>query len=382
MTAVLSDPVTETIGVAREVLSRRTGAPVSLLDPVDLGGDGRAVVLRVRVVDNSAILPRTLVLKCVDPRNHDGSPNVGFLRETASYQLITALSARSRPGPALIAYDLSAGLIVLTDLGDHGAVSALLRAGHTAGATNTLMAMAQALGRMHAATVGREEDFRALAARVGIPAGRPEEHFRALSMGTIDTLPERLGRRLSVKPSDAALDRITTAIASMSDGRFRAFSSSDMCPDNLVVDAGGVRFLDYEWGGYRNVFLDLTYPLMSFPGCLCKVDIEPATADAMIDAWRAEVASIWPQLADDRYLEARVLEGRLSWAWLTTARFLEASSTARTAAAHRHHLAARRADVLRLRWELLRSAADRAGDAAIVELAADMVDALDRVGLP
>src|SRR5690606_40710317 len=49
-----------------------------------------------------------------------------------------------------------------------------------------------------------------------------------------------------------------------------SFSPSDLCPDNVMINNDGARFLDYEWGGFRDATLDISYALVSFPGCLCR----------------------------------------------------------------------------------------------------------------
>src|SRR6476661_2624345 len=180
MTAILADPVSEVVAAAEKLLTRRTGAPVTLVDPVDLGGSGRSIVLRVRVAENPFSLPRTLVIKqvreesgvsgarAVDPDDLTGDSRSAFLREAVSYQFATALATDSRPGAELLASALDARLLVLSDLGDATPISALLEHSDSDTVTNTLMAMAQALGRMHAATVGREEDFTALLRRAEV----------------------------------------------------------------------------------------------------------------------------------------------------------------------------------------------------------------------
>ncbi len=181
MTAILAEPLSEVVAAAEKLLARRTGAAVRLVDPVDLGGSGRTIVLRVRVAENPFSLPRTLVQagtrivrKAADPRRiefdgvDDNSVDVAFLREAVSYQFATALATENRPGAELLAYDFETRLLVLGDLGDSTPFATLLKHSDPDSVTNSLMAMAQALGRMHAATVGREEDFTALLRRAEV----------------------------------------------------------------------------------------------------------------------------------------------------------------------------------------------------------------------
>ncbi|MFY2790560.1 kinase [Rhodococcus sp. MALMAid1271] len=383
MTATLADPVSEVVAAAQKLLTRRTGAPVTLIDPVDLGGSGQAVVLRVRVSENPFQLPRTLVLKQVrdvpgDSERQgdlaDSNGSSAFLREAASYQFANALATDSRPGPELHAYDLDARLLVLSDLGDASPITTLLRNSDEAAVTNSLMAMAQALGRMHAATVGREDDFAALLRRVGQP-----DSTDGISAQIPDALAEVPGLLTEFLGIDATpndiLDRVSRSGRLFAHGAFRAFSPSDLCPDNIIVNDEGVRFLDYEWGGFRDATLDITYALASFPGCLCSFELSHDRQQEMIDAWRAEVVGIWPALSDDTTLAGKILDARLIWVWLSTYWFLPDDHT-RIAAARAHHLSVPRSQALTSRWSALADSADRAGERGIAEYAAAVVTAL------
>ncbi|MEO7079471.1 kinase [Rhodococcus sp. BP22] len=383
MTATLADPVSEVVAAAEQLLTRRTGAHVTLVDPVDLGGSGQAIVLRVRVSDNRFQLPRTLVIKQVrdtatDTELHSEAESVGgrsaFLREAASYQFTTALATDSRPGPALLAYDLGARLLVLSDLGDASSITALLKHSDSASVTNSLMAMAQALGRMHAATAGREDDFAALLRRVGLPHsadGISEQIPKALV-----AVPKMLAEELGMTDTpQRVLDRVERSGRLFAHGALRAFSPSDLCPDNIIVNGEGVRFLDYEWGGFRDATLDITYALASSPGCLCHFDLSAERAQAMVDAWRAEVVGIWPQLADDRVLASKILDAQLIWVWMSTYWFLPDDHT-RIAAARRHHLSVPRSEALISRWRILFEQAQRTGDHDVTDFAEKVLASL------
>nr|WP_296779735.1 kinase [Rhodococcus sp. (in: high G+C Gram-positive bacteria)] len=380
MTATLADPVSEVVAAAQQLLTRRTGAPVTLVDPVDLGGSGQATVLRVRVSENPFQLPRTLVIKQVRDSAGSGSGvdaggHSAFLREAASYQFATALATDSRPGPDLLAYDLGARLLVLSDLGDASPITALLKHSDAASVTNSLMAMAQALGRMHAATVGREDDFAALLRRVGVT--NSADGISAQIPDVLTAVPRMLDEDLGIVDVPASLlERVERSGRLFGHGAFRAFSPSDLCPDNIIVNEEGVRFLDYEWGGFRDATLDITYALASFPGCLCHFDLSADRAQAMIDAWRSEVVGIWPHLADDSVLASKILDAQLIWVWLTTFWFLPNDHT-RIAAARAHHLSVPRSDALISRWNVLVEQATRTGDADVAAFALRVVGALE-----
>ncbi|RVW04323.1 kinase [Rhodococcus xishaensis] len=384
MTAILAEPLSEVVAAAEKLLTRRTGAPVRLVDPVDLGGSGRTVVLRVRVAENPFSLPRTLVIKQLLETPHQVGPSrriemefpehsageVAFLREAVSYQFATALATETRPGAALLAHDLEARLLVLGDLGDSTPFASLLKNADPDTVTNSLMAMAQALGRMHAATVGREEDFTALLRRAEV--AHHGDMLVEQAVVSLEAVPTLLAEHLGVEVPTDVLDIAARASKLFGGGRFRAFSPSDLCPDNIIVNDEGVRFLDYEWGGFRDATLDLAFALVSFPACLCSIDLSYERARAMTEAWRAEVVGMWPTLADDDFLTERVLDAQLAWVWLSTALFLPEDYT-RIAAVREHQLSAPRADALLARWEGLSTFAEKSGHDVIAEHASRVV---------
>src|SRR5690606_25300448 len=172
MTALLAERAADVVSAAQQLLTKRMGAPVKLSDPIELSGSGRTTVLRVRVAENAYSLPRTLIVKQVraaaeDPATGALAPGVAggdsaFLREAVSYQFTTSLGRDHRPGAYLVAHSLPDRLLILSDLGENAGMTAALRSGNKTTVRNALMAFAQALGRMHAATVGREADFVAL----------------------------------------------------------------------------------------------------------------------------------------------------------------------------------------------------------------------------
>ncbi|MCD2095747.1 kinase [Rhodococcus rhodochrous] len=382
MTATLADPVSEVVHAAEALLTRRTGATVTLTDPVDLGGSGRSVVVRVRVAANPFSLPRTLVLKQVpasrgtghvDFRGSETDEQIAFLREAVSYQFTTALAKDHRPGAELLAYDFEARLLVLSDLGDATTLSEVLRNSSEA-AGNTLMALAQALGRMHAATVGREEDFAALLRRADV--ARVADAVSQQALDAVRGVPELLEADFGLSVPESVRERAERASKLFTGGRFRAFSPSDLCPDNIVVGDAGVQFLDYEWGGFRDATLDIAYALSSFPLCLCSVPLSVDRIRAMADAWRAEVVAMWPQLAYDEVLEERLLDALLACIWLSTHLFLP-EDHARIASVREHGLSVPRIPALRARWSLLAEFATATGHDDVAAHARDVLAHLE-----
>lgn len=373
MTALITNSMTAVVDAAQRVLAKRYGVNVHLADPEDLGGSGQAVVARVRVSESPIRLPRTLIVKQMwDPRE---SGVEGFIREAVSYQFANSLARAQRPGPELLAYDLDQRLLILSDLGDARTLGVLLRGENPAAGTHLLMALAQALGRMHAATAGRSDDFAALLRRARGTTS-PQANADDIS-AALPSVPQLLANELGVSTGPEVLRAVESASQMFSNGSFKAFTPADLCPDNVVISTDGVKFLDYEWGGFRDATLDLGCVLVSFPQCLCDLGLTVEQSDAMIEAWRAEIAGLWPQLLDDDVLYPRLLDARMLWVWLSTAWHLP-ENYARRAIERDHVLAVAPAQALASRWAGLALAADQIGADAIAEHADQVMDALNR----
>ncbi|HVL83396.1 MAG TPA: hypothetical protein VM367_03755 [Pseudonocardia sp.] len=308
-------PVLAALAAAERLLTRRSGAGIVLADPEELGGSGRSVVARARVARNPFSLPRTIVVKHYlgDPPRDRPDP---FHHEVASCQLFTALPAEDRPSPVLIAHDPVSRLLVLEDLGRSSTLADKLFGPDAAAAQRCLVSWARGLGRMQAATAGREHDFHALLRRLGQRAWRDPmaDDARAALAG----LPGLLHTELGVAVPAAATAQAHETARLLGGTRYRAFSPSDACPDNNLVTSRGVRFVDFEWGCFRDVALDAAYFRVPFPGCESCFALPPGLADTMLEAWRSEVTAVWPDLDDPTVLERRLVAAQQLWVWLCT----------------------------------------------------------------
>ncbi len=308
-------PVLAALAAAERLLSRRAGASVVLADPEDLGGSDRSVVARARVARNPFSLPRTVVVKHYLGASDPDRPDP-FHFEVASCQLFTALPADSRPSPALIAHDAASRLLIMEDLGRSSTLADNLFGSDPAAAQRCLLSWARALGRMQAATAGRENDFGALLRRLGERTWRDPmaEEARVAFAG----LPALLAQELGVTVAPAATAEAHSTARLLGGTRYRAFSPSDTCPDNNLVTSRGVRFVDFEWGCFRDVALDAAYFQVPFPGCEASFALPAGMAEAMLEAWRNEIAAVWPDLDEPELLRGRLFDAQLLWVWLCT----------------------------------------------------------------
>jgi hypothetical protein len=368
-------PVLGALAAAERLLSRRTGATIVLADPEDLGGSDRSVVARARVARNPFSLPRTLVVKHYRDEPAPGRPDP-FPFEVASAQLFTSMSPELRPSPVLIAHDPASRLLVMEDLGRSSTLADKLFGPDGAAAQRCLLSWAGALGRMQAATAGREKDFGALLRRLGERAWRDPmaDEARAAFAGVAGLLRDELG----VVATPAAIQEAHDTARLLGGTRYRAFSPSDTCPDNNLVTSRGVRFVDFEWGCFRDIVLDAAYFRVPFPGCEASFALPPGMADTLLATWRNEIAAVWPDLEESGRLDARLFDAQLLWVWLCTWWFLprirvrdqhvgqDAGRSPRISTALSHY------------WDQLAADAAVAGKSATAELGVAVAEALNK----
>lgn len=366
------DPIADAVAGAERLLSRRAGATVHLADPEDLGGSGHSVVARVRMAQNPFSNRRSVVVKQY-PGGAD--PFDPFRYEVASSQLFTALPADARPSAMIIAHDPEQRLLVLEDLGRSSTLADKLFGPDRATAQRCLIGWAGALGRMQAATAGREDDFGALLRRLGEKVRRDpiSDEARASLAG----LPELLHEGLGVAPAASAVLEARSTARLLGGTRFRAFSPADTCPDNNLVTSLGVRFVDFEWGCFRDVVLDAAYFRVPFPGCSTSFALPAGVAAEMQQAWRAEVAPVWPELDDVELLEARLTDAHLLWVWWCTYRLLPRLLERDGSIGRDPRRSPRISTALRHYWRGLGAASAVTDLPATEELAEQVVGALD-----
>jgi hypothetical protein len=310
-----------TLAAAQKSLAERFGGPVTLSQATVLQSSGRSLVWRCQVDEGPAGLPDTLILKQVrgdaerayDPDDAPPfSPAWRFFNDWTGAELLTVLTAQdaARPpvGPRFYGGDRAAGLIVLEDLGEGESLADLVQGNDPARAEQALMAFAAAVGRMHAATIGRETEYRRLQDALGAPAPEPPDgpgypRFRE----ACETLDFRLSSEFEAE--------IATVTASMREpGPFLAYTHGDPCPDNTRCSGDSLRLLDFEFGAFRHALRDGVYGRILFPTCWCVNRLPLAIAPRMEAVYRAELVKGCPEAGDDTRFSRVVVEACAHWA--------------------------------------------------------------------
>ncbi len=283
----------EVAGWAEVALTQAFDMPVSLSRLERLSKDDR----RNRVLRAQALIGgnvRSVILKATRVTGYSaGAPDAfaasGLVKEWVARDLLK--HSPSHEASSLLAGDRANGLIVFNDFG--AGLSSLvrsLREGTAAEAEAGLAAYAQAMARLHAATIGcRQWHSHALAAAF--------PHAAAPGLFAVDWLerpmPELAGQALPT-------DEFEMLRAHLADpGPWLALVHGDGCPDNVLLDEDGARLIDFEFSAPGHMLLDAIYWRLGFPSCWCAGMVPEAVIGRIEALYRQELASVFPLVADE-----------------------------------------------------------------------------------
>ncbi|GLZ75778.1 hypothetical protein Afil01_05850 [Actinorhabdospora filicis] len=211
-------------------------------------------------------------------------------------------------------YAATDGVVIMEDLGTGPSLDTVLLGADPATATEALLAYATALGRLHASTTGREEEYYALHPRPRRMYERISlvRHSLAESWRTLTALTEARGHLPDVP--GAARAQWHDLLAELAEPRpWLALSNGDACPQNTRIVDGEIRFLDFDGAAFRHPGLDLAGLLMPFPACTCWGELPADLVPRLLAAHRAEFAP------EGDTLRAAAL-GSIAWAVLRAIR--------------------------------------------------------------
>lgn len=300
---------------ASQMLSRRFGGEPELSDIETLSGSGNAVVLRARTTPSAFFPHRSVVIK-YNPVTGHTIDDAALLREVVAYQFTTSLSEEVRPGPVLLAHDVDKRILVLSDAGDGDTLADTLTRSGEDERRDLLRGLGSALGKMHAGTASRKEDYDALLNRQLRKHPEYAEHqaLRDDSLQSSILIGADILTEAGLELPEHVLELARTATGNLSSGRIRAFTPFDLSPDNIIVGQT-LTFLDYEWAGFRNVGFDVACVVAGFPQFLFTRPISDDEAEVFIHAWQRRIVDVWPQLADEQTLHELLVACLIGWAF-------------------------------------------------------------------
>jgi hypothetical protein len=286
--------------------------PVVALDR--LSEDGRRnYVARVRLAaGGTAIVKRRI--------GQGAERAAAFFDDWAGPAFLSTLGADAEPAPSgpphaprFLGGDAAAGVIVLEDVAHAGTMVDALTGSDPAAAEAALLALAERLGRMHADTAPRLDDY--ARARAALDPGADGLGWlgRYARGALLDDALAELAR-IGLDAGSAVRDELgglSSALAGA--GPFRAYIHGDPCPDNVLRTEAGLRLIDFEGGGIGQALLDGVYAEMAFPSCWCASRVPDPLVQRMETTYRRELTRGCPAAADDRLFDAAYAAACAAW---------------------------------------------------------------------
>lgn len=238
-------------------LSRIAGRPVAITHQEHVGHD-YAPVTRLRLDQELADVGDSVMIKTrrTDGDGHGGPP---FLRREAA-GLLTA--ADSGVTPRLVHFDDAAGLAIQTDIGTWPTLHELLLGSDPDAAAAGMIATGEAVGRLHAATIDREDEHRRILqgfdADADADAGyvHTGEHWQQLEAACHD---------LDLPAAEPARDEALALFARAADPRPGTLVHFDPNPTNVLITPDGARLVDFEGCRFGHPGIDAAFLIYPFP---------------------------------------------------------------------------------------------------------------------
>jgi Ser/Thr protein kinase RdoA (MazF antagonist) len=178
--------------------------------------------------------------------------------------------------PRLLGADAVAGILLMEDLGPGPSLADSLLTGDRSRVRADLVSYAEALGSMHAWSMGRPRDPRLGAQSWPDEVARGKDAFlaAAVSLGLVAV---------------AARPEIDQLPFLLNDTGYHGLVHRDVCPDNVRFLDGRCRIFDFDHSGWGAVALDASYLLAPFPSCWCFGRLPASVAAPAMSAYHGRL---------------------------------------------------------------------------------------------
>ena len=334
-------PSQETITIAERLLTQTFGSTIRLDGGDNLLGSDRSKVYRFQVLGGQGNAPTSVIVKqanstsdaAYDP-NSATIPAWTLFNDWAALQFLEQFttSHTARLAPQFYCGDRASGLFIMEDLGSGKRLDQLLLGDDPLVAESALVEYAAVHGRLHALTVGRQEEFLHQRKALGPVEYETDYYDYTWLAPTLDSTANLLDI-VPQQGTDAELATLTATL--LNPGPFFAFNQGDSCPDNCIypdmVPLNNVRpdhiretgqakmgmpslsLLDFEGSKFKHALVEGVYGRMHFPTCWCVYRLPEHLPLRMEAAYRAELIKGCPAAADDTLFYHAVAEACALW---------------------------------------------------------------------
>jgi hypothetical protein len=294
----------------------------------------KSVAVRCRVEGRVAGLPDSLIVKKArEDRmgyfpDSQATPNAAheLFNDWAAARFLDGLGHDPSLSPRFYAGDREHGLIVLEDLGDGEAPNTIdaLQGHDPQLAEQTLVEHAALLGKLHAATMGRYEEYQQIRLGIG-PAPQPLKLYHdpwseaRLSHIPTSDIDEAISSyravfaTLDIRSQPGVEDEIAhvTSVVEADPGPFLAYCKGDQnAAGDYLRRQTKPRLFDFDAGGFRHALIE------GMPGRMtwgCQMRIPPRIQRVMEKAYQTALSRGYAEAADDRVFYRGLVEAGARW---------------------------------------------------------------------
>lgn len=314
---------------AGSLLSEKFGGRIRLRE-AETFTTGASIVIRCEVVDARPDLPASLIVKKVREDEFEYKPDSPqtpnpahwLCNDWAASEFLNNIPSTVPLSPLLYGGSREFGLIVLEDLGNGEApntANALLGDDPRL-AEQTLIEHVSLIGQLHAATIGREEEYSRIRRRLGAlpkPERLYQDPWSDSRCGTIPTseveaaikLYQAMFENLGVLPATGIADEIefVTSAVEAHPKQFLAFCKGDQnAAGDYIRRNGTPRLFDFNACGYRHALIEGMPARMTW-GCMMRL---PTRILPSLDrTYQSQLTQQHPEISNDMFRDAMVAAG-------------------------------------------------------------------------
>jgi hypothetical protein len=288
----------ETQSIAERLLTETFGKTIRLAKGETLAD--RSHVFRFQMDDAPPDAPFGVIVKrarvegLFNPDDADRySPAARLFNDWAGLEFLNQVMEGNSIAPQFYAGGQAAGLFVMEDLGEGTNPADVLLHGVDSDAELALTSLMASLGKMHAATAGKEEVYAAIRGKLG----RYVNWHHEWNIAALHAFAETLDLQIT---STVQRDIEQVANSIQQPRGFLVYTHGDPCPDNWLKTGDRLRLFDFEMGSFRHALTDGIYPHILFPSCWCVNRLPEGLVSRLDSIYRIELAKGCPEASDDR----------------------------------------------------------------------------------
>ena len=293
-----------------------------------------SIVIRCRLMDGAAGLPKTFIVKKVkedaigyDPDSPEAPNSAHWIfNDWAATKFLSEIPSDSPLGPFFYGGSREHGLIVLEDLGDGDGpnTAEALGGNDPALAEQLLIEHAALIGQLHAATMGRFEQYRRLRSALG-PEPIPQKIYQdpwsdarvlPIPRNEIDDAIRTYHASFAavgIYPQSGANEEIEWVTAAVEENPvpLLAYCKGDQNgAGDYIRQSGKPRLFDFGSGGFRHALIE-GMPWRMTWGCMMRIPNQSWRAMEM--AYRSRLICGYAGAIDDVRLYQSMVEAGARW---------------------------------------------------------------------